>query len=236
MEGRQQSSVHRSTNPDTPVRVGGAGPDRRLIVLRRRACHARSPGSCRPQLLSPRQPPRDWRLARRRCRVEQAGEQDPGPQQDHERPGRGLDEVVQADPLIQCCWAYARAGRHPPALTLIGARPPPKSTTTTTPLPACSPHRWPNAPPDTPASDSPTPATSVTHPIRAQPGKSLTHSLDNQCAIARKLRLALLEPNHCSTTRDSNAPRTANHSPHSQHPDQPEQGPQPRRPAQGAVT
>lgn len=35
-----------------------------------------------------------------------------------------------------------------------------------------------------PASASPTPAVSLTHPVRAQPGKSLTHSFDIQCAIA----------------------------------------------------
>jgi hypothetical protein len=40
---------------------------------------------------------------------------------------------------------------------------------------------------------------------RARPN----HSLDNQCAIARKSRLPLLETNHCSATRDSNAPSTA---------------------------
>ena len=64
------------------------------------------------------------------------------------------------------------------------AKPRPKSMTTTTPPPACSPHRWPNAPPDIPASDSLTPAASPTHPVRAQPGKWSTHSLDNQCALA----------------------------------------------------
>ena len=76
----------------------------------------------------------------------------------------------------------------------------------------CSLHRWPNAPPDTPVSDSPTPAASLIHPVRAQPGKPLTHSLDNHCAIVRNPDLAPRGPNHCSTMRDSGAPNAAGHS------------------------
>ena len=54
------------------------------------------------------------------------------------------------------------------------------------------------------------------------PGKSLTHSLDTNAPLPGTPGLAPLEPNHCSTTRDSNAPSAANHSPRPQHPDQPD--------------
>jgi hypothetical protein len=73
------------------------------------------------------------------------------------------------------------------------ARPPPRSTTTTTSPPACSPHPSPNAPPDTPASDSPTPAASPTRPVRVLLGKSLTRPPDSQCVITRNPGLARLE-------------------------------------------
>jgi hypothetical protein len=71
------------------------------------------------------------------------------------------------------------------------------------------------------------------HPTDRPPGRLTATQRDagHDPAVLRAL-----EPNHCSTTRDSNAPSTANDWPRSQHPDQPEQGPQPRRPAQGAVT
>jgi hypothetical protein len=82
----------------------------------------------------------------------------------------------------------------------------------------------------------PDPAASPTHPVRAPLGKSLTHSLDNQCAIARNPGLRALELNHCSTTRDSSASSAANHSPYAQHPDQDEHGPQPTRAAREAVS
>ena len=49
-----------------------------------------------PKLLGAVEPPGDRRPARRRGGAQQAGEQAPCPQQHHGRPGRGLDEIIQA--------------------------------------------------------------------------------------------------------------------------------------------
>ena len=55
------------------------------------------------------------------------------------------------------------------------ARRPPRSTTTTTSSPACSPRRWPNAPPATPTSASPTPVVYPFHNhTRRRPPSPLT--------------------------------------------------------------
>ena len=117
------------------------------------------------------------------------------------------------------------------------ARPPPRSTTTTTLPSACSPHPSPNAPPDTPASDSSTPAASSTRRVRVQPGKSLTRPPDSQCVITRNPGLVRLETqpllNHARQHRWRAQPTApcAYSILTSTNKDR-----QPRRPAQGAVT
>jgi hypothetical protein len=102
------------------------------------------------------------------------------------------------------------------------AKPLPKSTTTTTPPRACSPHRWLNAPPDTPASDSPTPP----HPSNAEFARStgnywLARLITDAPLPGTRSRAPGTQPllNHARQQR----PSAASHFPRSQHPDQPEQ-------------
>ena len=100
---------------------------------------------------------------------------------------------------------------------------------------ACSPHRWPNAPPDTPASDSrPPPHPAHTQFTRSPGNHRLTRLITNAPLPEPTSRAPGTQPllNHARQQRAENRqPR-----PRSQHPDQPGQGPQPRRPTQGTVT
>jgi len=117
-----------------------------------------------------------------------------------------LDTLFLAAPdLVQ---RAPRPVRRADPAPLPPAKPPPKSTTTTTPATAVLAASLAKRAAGYTSLGFPTPPAASPHTqFAAQPGKSLTHSLDNQCAIARKSRLAPLEPNHCSTTRDSHAPR-----------------------------
>ena len=64
-----------------------------------------------PELLGASEPPGDRRLARWRCRVQQGGEQGPGPEQDHGRPGCALEDVVQGGAQVVI---RGRQGQHDP--------------------------------------------------------------------------------------------------------------------------
>ncbi|MGH3505309.1 MAG: DEAD/DEAH box helicase [Nocardioidaceae bacterium] len=80
-----------------------------------------------------------------------------------------LDTLFLAAPI-----AFKDASSNTPGASCAPtpARPPPKSTTTTTPPPPSSRPPSPNAPPATPASDSPTLAESSTGPPREVPRRN----------------------------------------------------------------